>query len=68
MIDENPHSKYSQYILDNYFTISFRVGIRLALYYSGLWELYPKKEEKKDKRKVGSSKKKDNESSPESKA
>lgn len=37
-INNNPHTKYSKYILDNYFVISFKVALWIAA--KPFWKLY----------------------------
>ena len=39
VLDKNPNTKFSQYILDNYFLISFKVAFYTAAYNVGLTDL-----------------------------
>ena len=45
-LDVNPNTKYTQYILENYFWISFKVGIYIAADKSGLLNLINKIKDK----------------------
>jgi hypothetical protein len=42
----DPHTKYSKYIMDNYFFISFKVALALVAVNIKLPELYDKLKEK----------------------
>ena len=41
-LNEDPNTKYSKYILNNYFFISFKVAVAICLINLGLPELYEK--------------------------
>ena len=39
-MNKDPHTKYSQYIMDNYFFISFKVAVAIGLINLGLADVY----------------------------
>ena len=45
-LNVNPNTKYSQFILDNYFWISFKVGIWIVISKSGVLKIISKVKEK----------------------
>lgn len=47
ILEKDPHSKYSKYILNNYFTISFKIAFYMAAEKTGLIKCFAKCSKKK---------------------